>query len=239
MTEPESTTGEGRHGDVAGDGRSSSRRGPETRAAIHEAAVELFARRGYHATSMRAIAAAARVQPAAIYHWYASKEAILVQLQDDFMERLTERVVAAIERQDSPTLRLAAAVREHVVFHGLHRRAAFVTDSEIRALTEGPRQALIAKRDDYQAMFGEMIRDGIRDGSLRASDAHVATYAILLQCTGVALWFDPQGPLKLEQVAELHIELVLGSLQASGKLIADAIENVSRRTAAPAPEVAA
>ena len=36
-----------------------------------------------------------RVQPAAIYHWYPSKEAILVRLQDDFMERLTEKVVAA------------------------------------------------------------------------------------------------------------------------------------------------
>ena len=76
------------------------------------------------------------VQPAAIYHWYPSKEAILVQLQDDFMERLTEKVEAAIDRHDRPALRLAAAVREHVVFHGLHRREAFVTDSEIRALTE-------------------------------------------------------------------------------------------------------
>ena len=54
-------------------------RGPETREAIHAAAIELFARLGYHATSMRAIAAAAGVQPAAIYHWYPSKEAILVQ----------------------------------------------------------------------------------------------------------------------------------------------------------------
>ena len=210
------------------DGRSSSRRGPETREAIHEAAVELFAQRGYHATSMRSIAAAASVQPAAIYHWYPNKEAILVRLQDDFMERLTEKVVAAMDEQDRPALRLAAAVSEHVVFHGLHRRAAFVTDSEIRALTEGPRRALIAKRDDYQAMFGEMIRDGIRDGSLRASDAPVATYAILLQCTGVALWFDPDGPLKLEQVAELHVELVLGSLGASRDLIGEAIESVSR-----------
>jgi AcrR family transcriptional regulator len=213
---------------LAEDGRSSSRRGPETREAIHEAAVELFAQRGYHATSMRSIAAAARVQPAAIYHWYPNKEAILVRLQDDFMERLTEKVVAAMDEQGRPALRLAAAVREHVVFHGLHRRAAFVTDSEIRALTEGPRRALIAKRDDYQAMFGEMIRDGIRDGSLRASDAPVATYAILLQCTGVALWFDPDGPLKLEQVAELHVELVLGSLGASRELIGEAIESVSR-----------
>jgi AcrR family transcriptional regulator len=174
---------------------------------------------------MRAIAAEARVQPAAIYHHYPSKEDILVGLQDDFMERLTEQVVAALEQHERPALRLAAAVRAHVIFHGLHTRAAFVTDSEIRALNEGPRAALIAKRDDYERMFGGMIRDGIRDGSLRTSDVHVATYAILLQCTGVALWFHPSGPLALEEVAELHVELVLGSLQASSELIAEAIES--------------
>jgi AcrR family transcriptional regulator len=214
-----------------GDGRSSARRGPDTRDAIDRAALDLFARRGYHATSMRAIASAAKVQPAAIYHWYPSKEAILVQFQDEFMARLTERVLAAVEEQERPALRLAAAVREHVVYHGLHSRAAFVTDSEIRALTEGPRRALIAKRDDYQAMFNGWIRDGIRDGSLRSSDARVATYAILLESTGVALWFDPKGPLKLERVAELHVELVLGSLGASPELIAEAIEAVARRPA--------
>jgi AcrR family transcriptional regulator len=192
----------------------------------------LFARLGYHATSMRAIASEARVQPAAIYHWYPSKEAILMGLQDDFMERLTEQVVAAVARHERPALKLAAAVREHVIFHGLHRQAAFVTDSEIRALTESPRVALIAKRDDYQAMFGEMIRDGIRDGSLRTSDVHVATYAILLQCTGVALWFDPSGPLRLEEVAELHVELALGSLQGSSELISEAIESGRAATAA-------
>jgi AcrR family transcriptional regulator len=206
----------------------AARRGPETREAIHQAAIELFARLGYHATSMRAIASAAGIRPAAIYHWYPSKEAILVELQDDFMARLTERVVAATGHYERPALRLAAAVREHVVFHGLHTRAAFVTDSEIRALTDEPRRALIAQRDEYQARFSAMIRDGIRDGSLRSSDAHVATYAILLQCTGVALWFDPDGPLNLDQVAELHVELVLGSLGASRELIAEAIEEVTR-----------
>jgi AcrR family transcriptional regulator len=174
---------------------------------------------------MRAIAAEARVQPAAIYHWYASKEEILVRLQDDFMEQLTERVVAGMDAQQRPALKLAAGVREHVVFHGLHTRAAFVTDSEIRALTDAPRAALIAKRDEYQRMFNETIRDGIRDGSLRTSDVHVATYAILLQCTGVALWFDPAGPLSLDEVAEVHVALVLGSLQASAELIAEAIES--------------
>ena len=222
MVEPaEKLAAEGRHG----------RRGPETRTAIHAAAIELFSKLGYHATSMRALAAAAAVQPAAIYHWYPNKEAILVQLQDDFMEQLTVRVVAAMDRQDRPALKLAAAVREHVVYHGLHRSEAFVTDSEIRALTAAPRRALIGKRDAYQAIFAAMIGDGIRDGSLRTSDVPVATYAILLQCTGVALWFDPAGPLGLDEVADLHIELVLGSLGAPTELIGEAIERVSRESA--------
>ena len=208
---------------------TAPRRGPETREAIDRAAVDLFAELGYHATSMRALAAAAEVQPAAIYHWYQSKEAILVHLQDDFMEQLTARVVAAMDEQDPAAYKLAAAVREHVVYHGLHTSEAFVTDSEIRALAAAPRRALVAKRDDYQAMFGDLIGDGIREGSLRTSDVRVATYAILLQCTGVALWFDPAGPLSLDEVAERHVELVLGSLGAGAELIAAANDAVSPR----------
>ena len=205
------------------DGRSSGRRGPATREAIDRAAIELFAELGYHATSMRAIAAAAGVQPAAIYHWYPSKEAILVQFQDEFMDRLTEDVAAAVERHSDPAIRLAAAVREHVVYHGRHPREAFVTDSEIRALADAPRDALLAQRDAYQERFVAMIDAGVEAGSLRSSNTRVAAYAILLQCTGVALWFDPSGPLGLERVAELHVELVLGSLGASEKLIGEAI----------------
>jgi AcrR family transcriptional regulator len=200
------------------------RRGAETREAIDRAAVELFARLGYHATSMRALAAAAEVQPAAIYHWHANKEAILVGLQDDFMEKLTERVLAEMDRHERPALRLAAAVREHVVFHGIHRREAFVTDSEIRALSDVPRAALIDKRDAYEEIFGREIRAGVADGSLHSSDPRVATYGILLQCTGVALWFDPVGPLELDRVADLHVELVLGSVGASRELIAEATD---------------
>jgi AcrR family transcriptional regulator len=205
---------------------TASRRRSGTREAIDRAAVELFARLGYHATSMRALAAAADIQPAAIYHWYANKEAILVGLQDDFMEKLTERVEAAMDRRETPALRLAAAVREHVVFHGIHRQEAFATDSEIRALSPRPRKALIEKRDAYEEIFCREIRAGVEDGTLHSSDPRVATYAILLQCTGVALWFDPAGDLSLDRVADIHVELVLGSVGAAQELITEGVARV-------------
>jgi AcrR family transcriptional regulator len=172
---------------------------------------------------MRDIAEAVSVRAAGIYHWYPSKEAILIKLQDGFMEELTAVVVSGIEPQKRPEARLAAAVREHVVFHGLHSRAAFVTDSEIRALSAVSRKALVAKRDGYQGMFIELIEAGVAAGAFAVADVRIASYAILLECTGVAMWFDPKGSRSLAEVADMHVELVLGSLGASRRSIAAAI----------------
>lgn len=216
-----------------GTRRPRARRGVETRNAIDRAAIALFARLGYNATSMRAIAEAADVRPAAIYHWYPGKESILTSLQDDFMARLSEVVEAAMARAEGPVERLAAAVYEHVVFHGLNARAAFVTDSEIRALSPEPRDLLVAKRDAYQEMFRRMIADGTSENGFTASDDSVATYAILLQCTGVALWFNPDGPLRLARVGELHVELVLSSLRTPPEEIVSAIDRLPLGTANP------
>ncbi|MCB0858428.1 MAG: TetR family transcriptional regulator [Solirubrobacterales bacterium] len=193
---------------------SGARRGEATRQAIELAAIDLFAELGYNATSMRQIAASAGIRPAAIYHWFPSKEAILTQLQDDFMDRLEEAVDAAVAGESTPAGELAAAVREHVVFHGLHPRAAFVTDSEIRALSPEPKARLIARRDEYEGMFRQMIERGVEAGEFEVSNPAVASYAILLQCTGVALWYDPAGELPLEVIARIHVELVLASLGA-------------------------
>jgi AcrR family transcriptional regulator len=207
-------------------------RSSNTGEAILEAAVELFAQRGYHATSMRDIAAAVDVRAAGIYHWFESKEAILLKLQDVFIEDLSVKVLAAVEAQHRPEARLAAAVREHVVFHGLNTRAAFVTDSEIRALSPPNREALIARRDAYQALFIGWIEDGVQAGVFTVPDVRIASYAILLECTGVALWFNPVGPRRLDEVAEIHIELVLGSLGARKRTIQAAI-----RATRTSPEV--
>lgn len=213
-------------------GIPSQRRGIETRHSIDRAATDLFYRLGFHATTMRMIGNAAMVQPAAIYHWYPNKEALLVHLQDEFMRGLTEIVESAVGRQTGAVRQLAAAVREHVKFHALHQQEAFVTDSEIRALTEGPRARLIGQRDAYQRYFQDMIMSGIAEGGFSPVDARIATYAILLQCTGVSLWFKSSGDLTADEVADYHVDLVLGSLHAEADVIADALESLKLPAAA-------
>ena len=136
------------------------------------------------------------------------------------MEQLTERVLAAMDRHDRPALRLAAAVREHVVFHGIHRREAFVTDSEIRALSPNAAPALIAKRDDYQ---DDLRRDDPRRdrATARCAAPTRASRPTRSCCSapGSRCGSTPTARSTSTSVAELHVELVLGSVGASRELI--------------------
>jgi AcrR family transcriptional regulator len=184
---------------------------------IEQEALNSFARIGYHATSIRTLAEACGLRPPTLYHWYPNKEALLVSLMRGFLEGLDREVLTAIDELVSPVDRLAAAIRAHVVYHGMHRRAAFVTDTEVRALTGENRASIVAMRDDYEQLLLRLVRDGVEAGRFETRDARVATRAILLACTGVSMWFQPSGELSLSQVAEIHVELMLNSLRADAK----------------------
>ncbi len=191
----------------------SSNQRPSTLERLEEVALELFTKRGFHATSMRNVADKVQVRPASLYHWFPSKQALLQSIMRRFLEGLTREVTRAIDRHSSPVSRLAAAVWVHVVYHGTHRRAAFVSDTEVRALEGEDAETIMRMRDSYEEIFRQIIADGIESGDFEVRDERVATYAILLQCTGVALWFRPDGPLTLPEIAEMHVEIVLNSLR--------------------------
>ncbi len=84
-----------------GPRRSRGRRGGDSNAAsaIHAAAVSLFAEIGYEATSIRAIAARANVDPALVHHYFGTKKQLHATVlgsaaTDEFSDHLLARVVA-------------------------------------------------------------------------------------------------------------------------------------------------
>jgi AcrR family transcriptional regulator len=203
----------------------------DTRETIEKVALELFERLGYHATTMRMIATGANVRSASLYYWYPGKEALLLSLINRFLDELNREVVAAVDKETDTIRRLAAAVRAHVVFHGQHRLAAVVTDVELRGLGEENRRHVTAMRDAYQERFFDLIEDGISSGALRTRWPRVATYITLLTATSVDIWFRADGPLSLEDVADAHVEFVLGGL----RLDDEALEEITGPAAGSEP----
>lgn len=106
-------------------------RSERSRGAILDAALRLFSHRGYGATSIRDIAAAARVSTGSVYHHFRDKESIFQALLQQFWE--------ASERPDFPLNRaleagafpddleaLAAAIREVIAGWRSHVALVYV-----------------------------------------------------------------------------------------------------------------
>ena len=82
--------------------------------ALLDAAATQFAERGYHATSMRDLGAAVAMTPGAIYFHVASKQALLLAVYEEGVQRILDRVEAAVAAEREPWARLEKAVAAHL-----------------------------------------------------------------------------------------------------------------------------
>ena len=82
-----------------GQRAAGSRRGAGGKAAVHEAALRLFAQHGVSGTSLQMIADAMGVTKAAVYHHYKTKDEIVLGILAPALDRLTAVVTEAEARE--------------------------------------------------------------------------------------------------------------------------------------------
>jgi len=90
-------------------------KGEETRRRVHEAAMALFREKGFDATTMRDVAAAAGMSLGAAYHYFPSKEAIVMAYYAGLQDEHARLVEEAVEAHPGTRERLSAAL--HAKLH--------------------------------------------------------------------------------------------------------------------------
>lgn len=188
--------------------------GDETARALRAAALELFARQGYAAVSMRAIAAKVGVQAAAIYNHFPTKQAILVALLKTHMEELLWAADKALTAEGSPGERLDRFTRFHIQHHLPRADGVFVSYMELRSLEPEPFEAIERLRRRYEDGLVAILEAGNRDGSFAVADTRVTAMAIIAMLTGVTTWYREQGRLSIEEIEEIYADLVARSVGA-------------------------
>ncbi len=89
-------------------GRTQEERRAETHALLLTAAAELFAQRGFHATSAEAVATAADRTTGALYNHFGGKEGLLVGLLEQWVEQTVIDIAASLEGETDFDGRLGA-----------------------------------------------------------------------------------------------------------------------------------
>jgi AcrR family transcriptional regulator len=187
------------------------------RRAIEDVASDLFRVHGYAGTSVRDIARALQLQGASLYAHVTSKEDVLWAIVDRAATRF--ELAADAAEADAWTRRpgdvveaLTALIRAHVEVLTADVGEASVFVHEWRALGPEHRAAVLARRDAYEARFRGRISDGIASGAFAMTDPAIASTVLLTALNGVATWFDPDGRLGADRIADHLVELSMRML---------------------------
>lgn len=188
------------------------------RQAIEDVASDLFREHGYAGTSIRDIARALSVRGASLYSHVTSKEDVLRAIVDRAATRFEEAAdradrEAAARRPGDPSEALAALVRAHVrvLTDDVDEASVFV--HEWRSLGPEGRASILARRDAYEARFRDRIRDGMAVGAFAMTDPAIAARTLLSAINGVAAWYDPNGRLPADRIADHLVDLSLRMLE--------------------------
>jgi len=154
-------------------------RGGDKRERILDAAVRVFARKGFHATRVSEVAKAAGVADGTIYLYFDSKEHLLVSLFEHRVERLLEYLETELPRAPSASHRLQRIIELQLGLLEGERDLAEVVTVIFRQSTRLMKEYAAPKFNAYLDAIARVIAEGQESGELRGDvSPHVAARAV-------------------------------------------------------------
>jgi AcrR family transcriptional regulator len=187
--------------------------GSSARSRVLDAAVELFARQGYDATSVAEVIGRAGVAKGGFYHHFASKEALLYEVYGDLITRQLAAMDAIVARQLGPAQTLRALIGDLVESTAASAQQAMVFWREQRRLGDERTGEYRRARRRYHDTVARLIRDAQLGGVFAAvASPEMVTFTIFGVINELPLWYRPQGRKRPAQIAAELSDFVLAGL---------------------------
>jgi len=189
----------------------------DQREAILARAAELFAQRGYSATSMNEVARSCGLSKATLYHYYRDKRALLVSIAEGHVQRLHALVAEVGAERLAPEAHLRELIQRIVVEYADAQHAHRVLTDDVRFLDAADRERILDKERAVVAGFARAV-GALRPDLRRARLAKPATMLLFGMINWLFTWMKPAGPLDYEAMAPIVADLFLGGLPAMSSL---------------------
>jgi TetR/AcrR family transcriptional regulator, cholesterol catabolism regulator len=201
---------------VAADANANSTkpgRKPNREARVLDAAIEVFYKNGYAASTIQDVADKVGVLKGSLYYYIDSKEDLLHRI---FTESYEQSVVLLAEANalDAPPLdRLRSYFQAYVLWYLKNVERVSLYFNDWKALTGERRAEVIEQRAVYEKFITERIDEAKRDGTVAEEiETKYAVFFLLGAVNGVPTWYRRQGPDSPEHIAESYADMVIATL---------------------------
>lgn len=178
------------------------------RGRLLQASANLFSSKGFERTTVRDLAAAVGIQSGSIFHHFRSKDDILRAVMEETIHRNTALMRMAIEGLEDPRERLRALIRcELQSIMGGTGEAMSVLVYEWRSLSEEGQLLILGLRDIYEGVWLDVLQQAYETG-LVTVEPFVLRRLLTGALSWTITWFNPQGQMSLDDLAEKALEML-------------------------------
>ncbi len=176
-------------------------------------AAELFARRGYTATSMNEVAEACGVSKPALYHYVRDKHELLVEIAETHVARLLALVEEVDAARLAPEPRLRRLIDAFLAAYSGSQAEHRVLTEDVRFLAPAERKRVLGGERRVVAAFAEAI---VAVRPELAGERLGKSLAILLfgMMNWMFTWLQPKGELSHADLSPVVADLFFGGIGA-------------------------
>jgi AcrR family transcriptional regulator len=183
------------------------------RGAILRCFTELVAERGYDEVSVRDVAEALDISKGTVLHHFGSKEAILEQINNDYMRRRLAEAREYLAELDDPIDELQAFICQLMLSQQDDRAATVAFSREILRSAEEPAMAEVRSlREEFSAILVDILRRGAAAGAFSTPEPQLTAVQIFGMTNWAWTWFVPGGRLDAVEIADQFSRTVIGGL---------------------------
>ena len=177
----------------------------ETRTRILEAAVKVFATKGYHDAKVDDIVSEAQTSKGAFYFYFPSKQDIFIALSDTFADLLESKLSEAMQSEDHGLQQMDAALRVSLGLFSQYRglaKIALVQAVGLGAVFEERRRAI---NDRLTRLVQTRLEAAAADGSIPPLNADLTARAWVGALNEIVIhWIYTGTPALEESLPELR-----------------------------------
>lgn len=157
---------------------------------------EIFSRQGFRATSMNEIAAAVGLSKPTLYHYFRSKEELLVRIYSEVLDESLEGARKTVAGAATPLDAIRALIAERVVYTCEKQQILTVCFEEEHELPANLAEELLATRKQFEDLFTSCVEAHLagHPGGLDHTTPRVYVNACLGAINWCYKWYRPSGP---------------------------------------------